>query len=220
MIAASRARGIRCAPAAMPQPADPVRVVARLAEAIEAHGYAVAEHFLRDATLAALRARAEALDAAGALRAAGVGRGAQRIVDGDVRGDRILWLDSEATLPEERELQTMMERVRVALNRALVLGLLEFEVHYAVYPAGARYAAHRDRFRDDDARVLSCVLYLNDDWRAEDGGALRLHLDAGAVRDVQPAGGTLVTFLSERFVHEVLPATRTRYSLAGWFRRR
>jgi SM-20-related protein len=29
-----------------------------------------------------------------------------------------------------------------------------------------------------------------------------------------------VCFLSERFEHEVLPATRERLSIAGWFRRR
>ena len=32
--------------------------------------------------------------------------------------------------------------------------------------------------------------------------------------------GTLVCFLSERFEHEVLPATRSRWSLTGWFRSR
>lgn len=30
--------------------------------------------------------------------------------------------------------------------------------------------------------------------------------------------GTLVVFLSEEFEHEVLPAKRDRYSIAGWFR--
>jgi SM-20-related protein len=30
----------------------------------------------------------------------------------------------------------------------------------------------------------------------------------------------LVTFLSARFIHEVLPARRERYSLTGWLKRR
>jgi SM-20-related protein len=38
--------------------------------------------------------------------------------------------------------------------------------------------------------------------------------------DVLPQGGRLLTFLSERFEHEVLPAHRERISLTGWFRRR
>ena len=99
------------------------------------------------------------------------------------------------------------------------LGAFELEMHYAIYPPGAGYARHRDRFRDDDARVLSCIAYLNDGWRAGDGGALRMHLDGGA-RDVAPAGGTLVAFLSDRVEHEVLPARRDRIAVSGWFRRR
>ena len=99
-------------------------------------------------------------------------------------------------------------------------GLAEYEGHYALYPPGASYARHRDRFRDDDTRVLSCVLYLNEGWRREDGGALRLYVEGGRAIDVRPEGGTLVAFLSGRFDHEVLPARRPRLALTGWFRRR
>ena len=98
--------------------------------------------------------------------------------------------------------------------------MFTFEAHYAIYPRGGFYRRHRDRFHDDDARVLSCVLYLNEGWSPEHGGALRLHLDGNESRDVLPAGGTLACFLSERFEHEVLPATRERLALTGWFRRR
>ncbi len=66
---------------------------------------------------------------------------------------------------------------------------------------------------------VEIVAYLNDAWHADDGGALRLHLDSGP-RDVLPAGGTLVAFLSASVAHEVLPASRERISIAGWFRRR
>ena len=83
----------------------------------------------------------------------------------------------------------------------------------------AAYARHLDRFRDNDARVLSSVLYLNADWQADDGGALRLHLSDGPL-DVTPTGGTLALFLSADVEHEVLPARRERLSVAGWFRRR
>ncbi|HQR51332.1 MAG TPA: 2OG-Fe(II) oxygenase [Methylophilaceae bacterium] len=38
--------------------------------------------------------------------------------------------------------------------------------------------------------------------------------------DVLPQGGTLMTFLSDRFWHEVLPASRERMSVTGWFRTR
>ena len=66
---------------------------------------------------------------------------------------------------------------------------------------------------------MSVVLYLNEDWRAADGGELVIVAEDGE-RVVVPAGGTLVTFLSQRFEHEVRVAERVRLSLTGWFRRR
>jgi SM-20-related protein len=74
--------------------------------------------------------------------------------------------------------------------------------------------------RDSDARVISAVYYLNENWREADGGALRLYLDDGAARDIYPHAGSLLLFLSARFEHEVLPATRDRMSIASWLRQR
>ena len=111
-----------------------------------------------------------------------------------------------------------LEVLRKKLNESVFLGLESVEAHYAVYPAGAAYARHRDRFRDVDARVLSLVCYLNADWPDNAGGALRLHLP-DEHKDIAPVQGTTVLFLSEEIEHEVLPATQTRYSIAAWFRR-
>ena len=187
--------------------------------AIEQHGWAVDPAFLPQSAIAALRTEAQRRDAAGEFRLAGVGRGANRVERDDIRGDRILWLDEPALCAAESELAQALETLRAALNQTLFLGLVSFEGHYAIYPPAAFYRRHRDRFRDDDARVVSCVLYLNDDWSVEDGGALRLHLAPGT-HDVLPAGGTLACFLADRFEHEVLPAARERLAVTGWFRRR
>ena len=56
-------------------------------------------------------------------------------------------------------------------------------------------------------------------WKAEDGGELVLYRgeeDSQGMR-VSPSWGTIVVFLSEEFPHEVLPANRDRYSIAGWY---
>ena len=193
---------------------------AALASAIESNGLAVVPAFVDTALVCALRARVCALDAAGALAPAAVGRAAGRHADATVRADRTHWLADAPADPAERALHEALDAVRLALNLRLMLGLFSFEVHYALYPPGGGYARHRDRFRDDDARVLSCVLYLNDAWRESDGGALRIYRDAAPPLDVLPHGGTLVAFLSERFDHEVLAASRERLSVTGWFRRR
>lgn len=182
-------------------------------------GIAVVRDFLSARAIAALRAEGLSRERRGLLLPAGVGRAGERVVRHDIRGDRIAWLDDDPA-PPERPLVAALDALRSAANRELALGLWTFEGHYALYPPGARYARHRDRFRDDDARVLSLVLYLNDNWCADFGGALRVYLDGGAARDVLPDGGTLVAFLSARFEHEVLAARQPRLAITGWFRTR
>jgi len=192
----------------------------RIVAALAADGYAIVPGFLGANAVRGLREHARALDEQGLLVPAGIGRGARRTVRRDVRGDRIRWLGDAPDARAERPLFEALAALRAAVNRELTLGLTAFEGHYALYPAGARYARHRDRFRDDDARVLSIVLYANASWRKADGGELRIHVSDERVHDVVPKGGTLVVFQSGRFEHEVLPATRERLSIAGWFRRR
>ena len=194
--------------------------IAHVVDMIATQGYALVPNFLDPATVADLRANALRFERAGLLFPAAVGRGANRIERADIRGDRIRWLDETTDDTAELSLRDVLEALRLLVNRELQLGLFAFEGHYAVYPAGTGYARHLDRFRDDNARVLSIVLYLNDCWRDEDGGMLRLHVARARSIDAIPQGGTLVAFLSDRFAHEVLPARRERFSIAGWFRRR
>jgi SM-20-related protein len=184
------------------------------------HGIAVVHEFLPAEDVAALRDLGLAHSAAGTLSAARIGRDAARVERPDVRGDRIRWLDENAPAPAEVPFWTRLGELRVALNRELMLGLWSFEGHYALYPPGARYEKHRDRFRDDDARVVTCILYLNEGWAASDGGLLRIWQGDNVVREVLPEAATFVAFLAERFPHEVLPARRPRLALTGWFRRR
>jgi SM-20-related protein len=84
---------------------------------------------------------------------------------------------------------------------------------------GAFYRAHLDRFRDDDKRTVSVVLYL-EDWLPGHGGALRLHPDGGLSVDIGCPAGRMAMLLSAELLHEVLPTARQRLSIAGWFRRR
>ncbi len=191
---------------------------AALAEALAGPGWAVAPGFLDAAHWRELAALARERDVAGEFRPAAVGAGATRAVRTEVRGDRILWVYAPAP-GVEQALFAQLEELRAALNAALLLGALDVECHYAIYGAGARYARHLDRSPAGAERVVSLALYLNEDWAAGDGGALRLYAADGA-HDVVPTGGTLALFASERIEHEVLPARRDRLSLTGWLRRR
>lgn len=195
---------------------------AHVAAELDRTGYAVVDGFLEATAIAALAAECMDLQARAELQPAAIGRAGGRHTDASVRGDRTRWFEPDALSAAQTRYWSRMNVLRQALNRALLLGLEELEAHFALYPPGAGYARHRDRFRDDDARVVSTVLYLNADWRKREGGALRLYVDRDATvphRDILPAAGTLVVFLSADFEHEVLPAGRDRMSIAGWLRR-
>ena len=160
------------------------------------------------------------------FKAAGVGRGRDHQLAEEIRNDEIYWLGQEAQLgvprelePTESRLLRRLEELRVTLNRELFLGLESFEAHLAVYPPGGFYQRHLDRFRSDDARTVSAVIYLNPHWSSEDGGALRLFPKGAGVITVEPRGGTLVVFMSAEIEHEVSESFRERWSIACWFRR-
>jgi SM-20-related protein len=183
------------------------------------HGWSQQNHFLPQELTQALAAECRALAASGVLGFAAVGRGATQTVRADIRGDRTKWLEAGQSDACDRY-RTIMETLRVALNRSFFLGLDHYESHFALYAPGASYRQHLDRFRDDDLRSVSAVIYLNPDWLPEQGGALRLSPAGAPARDIVPFGSRLVLFLSADMLHEVLPATCERLSLAGWFCRR
>ncbi|KPU58022.1 2OG-Fe(II) oxygenase superfamily protein [Pseudomonas fluorescens] len=192
-----------------------LRIVDDLAE----HGWSQQNIFLPQDLTRALAAECRKRAAEGELAPAAVGRGPSSEIREGIRGDHIQWID-----PGQAEVcdsyLSLMDSLREAINRGLFLGLEDFESHFALYPPGAFYLKHVDRFRDNDRRMVSAVVYLNDGWLPEHGGQLRMYLDNDRVYDVEPVGGCLVVFLSGEVPHEVLPATRDRLSLTGWFRRR
>lgn len=196
-----------------------VQIATRLGE----QGWCVTPEFLSPALVAQARNELQTRWLDGDFRPAGVGRGAELQVKPLVRTDWIRWLDPLQCEPAHRCYLAQLEQLREVINRTLYLGLFEFEAHLAVYPPGTYYRRHLDRFHDNSARSVSCILYLNEDWGAADGGQLRIYTDAQDDRhfeEILPLGGQLVTFLSARFLHEVLPSRRHRTSITGWFRTR
>lgn len=149
---------------------------------------------------------------------AGIGRDQEHSLNTKVRSDEICWITGES----EAGLHWLdwNTKLKTFLNRRLFLGLFSFESHFAHYSPGDFYKRHYDAFRGEANRVLSVVVYLNPDWKEEYGGELVLYSndeDLAGVK-VRPEYGTVAIFLSEEFPHEVLPATRDRYSIAGWYR--
>ncbi|WCM51199.1 2OG-Fe(II) oxygenase [Pseudomonas sp. WJP1] len=203
---------------AMQIPSDHPQLL-QIVDDLATSGWSQQNIFLSQDLTRALAAECRKRAAEGELAPAAVGRGPSSEIREGIRGDHIQWIE-----PGQAEVcdsyLALMDSLREALNRGLFLGLEDFESHFAMYPPGAFYLKHVDRFRDDDRRMVSAVVYLNDDWQPEQGGQLRMYLDEGAQYDVVPVGGCLVVFLSGEVPHEVLPASRERLSLTGWFRRR
>jgi SM-20-related protein len=194
-----------------------------IATTLGERGWCVSEHFLSGTQVSELREETLALWEEGGFRRAGIGRGERLQVRSSVRTDWVHWLEPGRVSTAQRACLDRIEALRVTLNRSLLLGLFEYEGHLALYPPGARYHRHLDQFLDIGTRTVSCALYLNHDWQATDGGQLRIYTDPddpGYYEEVLPCGGTLVTFLSARYLHEVMPASRERISLTGWLKRR
>lgn len=182
-------------------------------------GWAVALDVVPPELALALAAEAAALHTGDRLTLAGIGRAEDHTLARSIRRDKTRWLTCESAV--QAAYLGVMETVRLALNQSLFLGLFSYEAHYAVYEPGGFYARHLDAFKGARNRVVSTVFYLNADWLAEQGGELAIFAGEDAampVAAIAPELGTLAVFLSEDIPHEVRPALRDRYSIAGWFR--
>ncbi len=188
-----------------------------IAEAVYAKGYCVIEDALPVELQKALSEHAKKLSET-QFKPAGVGRGGEHGKHNEIRQDSIAWINGDSEI--ESQWLAWAEGLQGALNQRLFLGLFSFESHFAHYKAGEFYKKHIDAFRGQSNRKLSLVTYLNEDWSQDDKGELIIFDEKGetVIERVLPKAGTLVVFLSEEFPHEVMPATRDRFSIAGWFR--
>lgn len=187
---------------------------------IQQQGYAIVDEFMDITAVQALATHARTLKAEGSMHKASTGLTKTL---SELRGDFIQWIEPASANPIEQVYLDAMAELQQALNQAFYLGLFELESHFAIYPAGAGYHKHLDQFIGTEERKITSILYLNEAWQEADGGQLRMYMDTketGEFIDTLPQGGRLVLFVSSDFLHEVLPATRERMAITGWFRTR
>jgi SM-20-related protein len=182
-------------------------------------GLSVRDQFLAPAQIRALADCARQRRARGDFDAARIGGGPNLQRREDIRGDSTCWI-TPPLWPAEQVLLGELERLRLELNRESQLGLFELELHYAWYPPGAGYQRHVDQPQGRVQRLVSLVLYLNENWTPEAGGELRIFDAADGHRDIAPVAGRLVCFLTPGREHAVLPTQLDRLSVSGWFRTR
>lgn len=185
-----------------------------IADGLAEHGYAVKDQFLSQPEVDEILKGGEFQTSAD-FKKAGIGNKQSLQIQESIRGDYIKWLHKTESSEAVQVYLKRLEELIQYLNQSLFLSLKDFEVHMTVYPEGSFYKRHLDQFKKDDHRKLSVILYLNPDWREEQGGQLRMYLP-GNTKDFLPLAGRLVIFRSDAIEHEVLPATRERLSITGW----
>jgi SM-20-related protein len=189
----------------------------RIAKDLENQGYSICPLALPEDLANALYCHQQVMDEEKYI-SAGIGRGDAYLRNEFVRTDEICWITGASAAG--RLWLGWTGKLQSFLNRRLFLGLFSFESHFAHYAPGDFYKKHYDAFRGEANRVLTIVVYLNPGWLNSDCGELVIYRDDEDREGIRvlPLMGTVVVFLSEEFPHEVLPATRDRYSIAGWFR--
>jgi len=187
----------------------------QIADALASDGYIIYKEILPSTLVNALFSRIQSLEN---LNEAKIGRGAERQQVKSIRSDKTLWLEGHEE--SERAYLEWMESLKMAMNRELYLGLVDYEAHFAHYEEGAFYQKHLDVLKGSNKRLLTTVFYLTPQWQEGDGGELLIYDKSGegVLEKVPPRMGTMVIFLSDKFPHEVLPSKIDRYSIAGWFK--
>ena len=192
-----------------------IRVFDSIADDLAEYGFAVADQFLSQQEVRNILALENFKKSAEHFKKAGIGKDQGLQINEGIRGDHIQWLDKNTAPAAVMVYLEKLHELIQFLNQTLFLSLKDFEVHMTIYPVGTFYKRHLDQFKRDDHRKLSVICYLNEDWKEENGGQLRMYLPDGS-RDVLPLDGRLVCFRSDQIEHEVLPANRERLSLTGW----
>ena len=198
--------------------ADAFVASSRLVDGLLAKGYVVVKDVLDADTARAARQEAESL---------GIQLKPTLQALTGTRSDRVGWFGAADLAangaPTLARLARLQRGVAAAINaegRWRETLTVPASSMLSCYGAGGRYRKHTDNSRGADgvcgnARALTCICYLNPDWAAEDGGALRIYDESGKTVQIAPAAGRVVVF--DSFLeHEVLEARRDRYALTFW----
>ena len=177
----------------------------------------VAENFLSVSLAAHLKDNLIGLFKNKKLLNAGVGNDPVVNQDKLIRSDVIYWLDRKHENQYENDFFDLMDEFVLYLNRTCYTGITGYEFHYTLYESGTFYKKHIDQFQHNGSRQYSMIMYLNTDWKATDGGELRIyHVDTE--QNISPDNGKSVFFKSSDLAHEVLLTNKQRMSITGWLK--
>ncbi|MFV1884050.1 MAG: 2OG-Fe(II) oxygenase [Balneola sp.] len=181
---------------------------------LAANDFVVVDNFISDELFGTIMDFFHRMEQDDKLRKAGIGTNEEYQVQSEIRGDFIYWLDSN----RDTELSSffeLMDELKESLRRFCFLSLSDSEFHIAKYPVGSHYNRHLDQFSDRSNRMITVLIYLNENWKMGNGGELKMYSREGE-QLVEPLARRLLLFKSDVIEHEVLTTNVPRYSLTGW----
>lgn len=179
-------------------------------------GLLLIDNFLTNETAQQLLEEAKFWQAEEAFKNAGIGHLDKLHIQENYRADKIKWINKQDCLPATKAYMNTLEELMQETSRAFFLSLKDFESMYAIYPRASFYKKHKDQFEHQAHRIISLVLYLNEDWQADDGGQLVVYKEDEKTI-IEPIFNRLAIFKSELW-HEVLPCQSERFSVTSWFK--
>ena len=200
--------------------------------------YVIIPNFIPTSLEEDLRTDVSQLRAAGKFNVAKIGQDATNTLNTQIRVAETCFIGPDrypdVPSPAREDLYAVLDQARQDLANYFEQPLDSqlTELLYAYYPQGGFYRRHRDAIPGSASvlREYSLLLYLNKEWKDEDGGKLRMHFDGGGdavpeggepnFMDILPQGGTLVLFESDAVPHEVLDTQKERVAVIGWYNRK
>lgn len=177
--------------------------------------YVVMDNFLSVDVLSNLKAYFSEKESQDKLDKAAIGATGDSQIINEVRGDYTYWLD-KARDESELLLFDVLDEVKLMINRYCFLSLSDYEFHLALYPKGSFYKKHLDQFKGRNNRMISMIIYLNENWQNGDGGELKIYPEGKEDTIIEPLENRCILFRSDVLYHEVLPTNKPRKSVTGW----
>lgn len=177
--------------------------------------YVVIDNFLSVEVLSNLKTFFKEKELQNKLDKAAVGATGDSKVINEIRGDYTYWLDKSR---DENGvlLFEVLDEVKLMINRFCFLSLSDYEFHLALYPEGSFYKKHLDQFKSRNNRMISMIIYLNENWKNGDGGELKIYPEGKDEKTIKPIENRCILFRSDALYHEVLPTNKPRKSVTGW----
>lgn len=212
----------------------------RIQHLLHVHNYVIVDQFLPTEDGHVIRQEVEDLYKNDHLSNRGIVGGGrfgkdEAEVDLNIRGDMLGYFDGNedcfsnkkavphlidkmnTCLCEMRDLNPVVNMVRNDLKDVRTRS----KAMITCYPGNqAHYSTHVDN-ANHNGRKVTCIYYLNKDWKDGDGGCLNVYKnvsDTHHVASVAPLFNRLVMFWSDvRCPHEVSPCAQPRFALSVWF---